>query len=90
MLLGDQGAEIIKVERPGSGDDTRTWGPPFSGGESAYYLCCNRNKKSIVVDLKKPEGVALIKELAKESDVFIENFTPGFMKKIGLDYETMK
>ena len=86
MLLGDQGAEIIKVERPGSGDDTRTWGPPFSGGESAYYICCNRSKKSIVVDLKKPEGVELIKEMVKESDVLVENFTPGFMKKIGLDY----
>jgi len=65
MILGDQGAEVIKVERPGSGDDTRTWGPPFSGGESAYYLCCNRNKKSIVIDLKKREGLELIRELVK-------------------------
>ena len=56
MILGDQGAEVIKVERPGTGDDTRTWGPPFSGGESAYYLCCNRNKKSIAVDLKNSRG----------------------------------
>ena len=77
MILGDQGAEVIKVERPDSGDDTRSWGPPFSGGESAYYLCCNRNKKSITIDLKKSRGIELIKELAKTSDVFIENFTPG-------------
>ncbi len=90
MILGDQGAEIIKVERPGSGDDTRTWGPPFSGGESAYYICCNRNKKSIVIDLKKPEGLDLVRELVAVSDVFVENFTPGLTKKFGLDYETLR
>jgi len=89
MILGDQGAEIIKVERPGSGDDTRTWGPPFAGGESAYYLCCNRNKKSIVVDLKQATGLELVRELAKVSDVLVENFTPGLMKRFGLDYETL-
>jgi formyl-CoA transferase len=90
MILGDQGAEIIKVERPEVGDDTRTWGPPFAGGESAYYICCNRNKKSIVIDLKKKAGVELIKELVKTSDVFIENFTPGLAQKFGLGYETLK
>jgi formyl-CoA transferase len=90
MMLGDQGAEVIKVERPGTGDDTRTWGPPFAGGESAYYLCCNRNKKSIAVDLKSPAGVNVVRELAKVSDVLIENFTPGLMKKFGLDYETLR
>ncbi|MBW2528557.1 MAG: CoA transferase [Deltaproteobacteria bacterium] len=90
MMLGDQGADVIKVERPGVGDDTRTWGPPFAGGESAYYLCCNRNKRSIVVDLKKPEGIALIREMAKVSDVLVENFTPGLMKRFGLDYETLR
>jgi formyl-CoA transferase len=89
MILGDQGAEVIKVERPGVGDDTRTWGPPFSGGESAYYLCCNRNKKSIVIDLKSPEGLDLIRELVKNSDVFVENFTPGLSKKFGLDYQSL-
>jgi formyl-CoA transferase len=89
MILGDQGAEVIKVERPGSGDDTRTWGPPFAGGESAYYLCCNRNKKSIVVDLKQPAGLELVRELARVSDVLVENFTPGLMKRFGLDYETL-
>jgi len=90
MILGDLGAEVIKVERPGTGDDTRTWGPPFAGGESAYYLCCNRNKRSITVDLKNPRGVELIKEFAKVSDVVLENFTPGLMKRFGLDYETLR
>ncbi len=90
MILGDMGAEIIKVERPGAGDDTRTWGPPFASGESAYYLCCNRNKKSITIDLKTTRGAELIKELAKKSDVLVENFTPGLMKKFGLDYDTLK
>jgi formyl-CoA transferase len=90
MILGDQGAEVIKVERPGTGDDTRTWGPPFSGGESAYYLCCNRNKKSIVIDLKQPAGLELVRELAKVSDVLVENFRPGLTKQFGLDYETLR
>jgi formyl-CoA transferase len=90
MMLGDLGAEVIKVERPGSGDDTRTWGPPFAGGESAYYLCCNRNKKSIAVDLGQPQGRELATELARKSDVLIENFTPGLMKRFGLDYETLR
>ena len=90
MILGDLGAEVIKVERPGTGDDTRTWGPPFAGGESAYYLCCNRNKKSITIDLKSPRGVQLVREFAKVSDVVVENFTPGLMKTFGLDYETLR
>ncbi len=90
MNLGDLGAEVIKVERPGTGDDTRTWGPPFAGGESAYYLCCNRNKKSISIDLKNPGGRELVRELAKKSDVLVENFTPGLMKRFGLDYETLR
>jgi len=90
MILGDQGAEVIKVERPGSGDDTRSWGPPFAGGESAYYLCCNRNKRSITVDLKNPRGAELVRELAKVSDVFVENFTPGLTKRFGLDYESLR
>jgi crotonobetainyl-CoA:carnitine CoA-transferase CaiB-like acyl-CoA transferase len=90
MILGDQGAEVIKVERPGAGDDTRTWGPPFAGGESAYYLCCNRNKRSITIDLKNPRGVELVKELAKASDVLVENFTPGLMERFGLDYASLR
>ena len=89
-LLGDQGAEVIKVERPGTGDDTRTWGPPFVGGESAYYLCCNRNKKSIVIDLKNPRGAELVRELARVSDVLVENFTPGLMQQFGLDYPALR
>jgi formyl-CoA transferase len=90
MILGDQGAEILKVERPGGGDDTRTWGPPFAGGESAYYLCCNRNKRSIAIDLKSPEGIALIVELAATADVLVHNFTPGLMERFGLSYEAMR
>lgn len=90
MMLGDLGAEVIKVERPGTGDDTRTWGPPFAGGESAYYLCCNRNKKSISIDLKNPRGLELVKDFARVSDVLVENFTPGLMKSFGLDYDTMR
>ncbi len=90
MILGDQGADVIKVERPVTGDDTRTWGPPFAGGESAYYLCCNRNKRSIVIDLKNSSGRDLVRELAAVSDVFVENFTPGLTKTFGIDYETLR
>ena len=90
MILGDQGADVIKVERPGTGDDTRSWGPPFAGGESAYYLCCNRNKRSITVDLKSDRGVEIVRELAGTADVLVENFTPGLMKRFGLDYETLR
>jgi formyl-CoA transferase len=90
MMLGDLGADVIKVERPGTGDDTRTWGPPFVGGESAYYLCCNRNKKSIVIDLKNPHGAEVVRQLAKVCDVVVENFTPGLTKRWGLDYETLR
>ena len=90
MMLGDLGAEVIKVERPGTGDDTRTWGPPFAGGQSAYYLCCNRNKKSITVDLQNPHGVNLVKEIAAISDVVVENFKPGLMQRFGLDYNTLR
>ena len=90
MLLGDLGADVIKVERPGAGDDTRTWGPPFAGGESAYYLCCNRNKRSIEIDLANTAGAALVRELARVSDVLVENFKPGLLKRFGLDYETLR
>ena len=90
QLLGDLGAEIIKVEAPGRGDETRSWGPPFADGEAAYYLSVNRNKKSITVNLKTPEGVEIVKRLAKISDVFIENFKAGGLKKYGLDYESIR
>ncbi|MEW5899794.1 MAG: CoA transferase, partial [Bacillota bacterium] len=90
MLLGDLGAEIIKVEMPGTGDETRAWGPPFIEGESAYFLSINRNKKSITVNLKAPEGKEIIYRLAKEADVMIENFLPGTVQRLGLDYEKIK
>src|SRR5512133_1340675 len=76
MVLGDLGADVIKVEPP-EGDETRSWGPPFAEGESAYYLCVNRNKRGIVVDLKTEQGGAIIRQLIKRSDVLVENFLPG-------------
>ncbi|HEU4342344.1 MAG TPA: CoA transferase, partial [Candidatus Binatia bacterium] len=84
MFLGDLGAEVVKVEQPGVGDDTRGWGPPFAGGESAYFLCVNRNKKSITVDLKSKEGIELVRRLAESADVLVENFRPGTMERLGL------
>lgn len=89
MILGDLGAEVIKVEAPGGSDETRGWGPPFQNNVSAYYLCANRNKKSITANLKTKEGIQIIKELVKESDVVINNFKTGTMEKFGLDYDTL-
>ncbi|KAL6061692.1 succinate--hydroxymethylglutarate CoA-transferase isoform X6, variant 2 [Balamuthia mandrillaris] len=91
MVLGDLGAEIWKVEVPGTGDDTRTWGPPFTakGHESAYFISCNRNKKSIAVDLKKPQGLKIVHELAKHADVLIENFAPGKADSLGVGYSAL-
>jgi formyl-CoA transferase len=90
MILGDLGAEVIKVERPGVGDETRAWGPPYVGGESAYYLCANRNKKSITLNLKTEEGQRILRELILRSDVVIENFRTGTMEGWGLGYEDLK
>jgi formyl-CoA transferase len=90
MFLGDLGAEVVKVEQPGVGDDTRGWGPPFAGGESAYFLCVNRNKKSITIDLKSKEGVALLRRLAESADVLIENFRPGTMERLGLGEKELR
>ncbi|MCL4118860.1 UNVERIFIED_CONTAM: hypothetical protein GTU68_058871 [Idotea baltica] len=90
MILGDLGAEIIKVEKPNTGDDTRAWGPPFIGKESCYFFSVNRNKKSIVVDLKKPSGINVIKNIAQKSDVLVENFVPGVMDRLGLGYDSMQ
>jgi len=90
MMLGDLGAEVIKIEQPEVGDGTRQWGPPFKGGESAYFICLNRNKKSTTINLKHPEGIKIIKELVKKSDVLIENFRYGTMDKLGLNYEILK
>lgn len=89
MMLGDLGAEVIKVERPHAGDDTRHWGPPFVAGESAYYLCVNRNKKSLTANMKTPEGVEIIKSLSKLSDILIENFKVGTLDNTGLEYREL-
>lgn len=96
QLLGDLGAEVIKVERPGYGDDTRKWGPPFltnaqgeDSSESAYYLCANRNKKSIAIDFTQPEGQKLVRELAALSDILIENHQVGALARYGLDYASL-
>ena len=96
QTLADLGADVVKVERPGTGDDTRTWGPPFvaaqDGGDlsAAYFHACNRGKRSIAVDFEKPDGQEIIKRLAKHADVLIENFKVGGLKKYGLDYESLK
>ncbi|HEU4886118.1 MAG TPA: CoA transferase [Longimicrobium sp.] len=90
MVLGDLGADVIKVERPGTGDDTRTWGPPWAQGpdgrESAYYLSVNRNKRSVAVDMKDDDGRALVRRLARDADVVVENFAPGLLDGWGLGY----
>ncbi|XP_038076832.1 succinate--hydroxymethylglutarate CoA-transferase-like [Patiria miniata] len=90
MILGDLGADIIKVEKPGSGDDTRLWGPPFVEDQSCYFLSINRNKKSICVDLRHPEGLQIIKKIVAQSDILVENYLPGKLDKLGLGYETLK
>ena len=89
MLLGDLGADVIKVERPGRGDDSRDWGPPFLNGESAYFLSVNRNKMSITLNLKEPKGIRVLMDLAAKCDIFIQNFKPGVMERLGADYETI-
>jgi crotonobetainyl-CoA:carnitine CoA-transferase CaiB-like acyl-CoA transferase len=90
MVLADLGADVIKVEHPERGDDTRHWGPPFAGGESAYFLSVNRNKRSIGVDLKDPEGLERVKRLAAGADVLIENMRRGTLDKLGLGYEALR
>jgi crotonobetainyl-CoA:carnitine CoA-transferase CaiB-like acyl-CoA transferase len=93
QVLGDLGAEVIKVEQPGQGDDTRKWGPPFlddGSRDSAYYLCANRNKRSVAINMADPEGAALIRRFAAEADVVIENFRVGGLAKYGLDYDTLR
>ncbi|MEA4963036.1 CaiB/BaiF CoA transferase family protein [Lutispora sp.] len=89
MILANMGAEIIKIERPGSGDDSRDFGP-FMNGQSAYFVSINRGKKSIALDLKSPKAIELVKELVKEVDIVAENFRPGTMEKLGLGYEELK
>ena len=93
MVLGDLGADVLKVERPGTGDDTRAWGPPWAEGpagrESAYYLCVNRNKRSAAVDLASDQGRALVRRLAADADVLVENFAPGRMEAWGMGYDAL-
>jgi crotonobetainyl-CoA:carnitine CoA-transferase CaiB-like acyl-CoA transferase len=89
MILGDLGADVIKIESPGGSDDTRAWGPPFVAGESAYYLCTNRNKKGMTLNLKTEDGRRILKTLIKDADVLIQNFRVGMMEKWGLDYNTL-
>lgn len=84
MLLADLGAEVIKVEEPVSGDDSRAFGPPFIGGESAYFLSVNRNKRSCAINLKDPDGIELVSKMALQCDVLLENFRPGTLERLGL------
>jgi len=90
MLLGDLGADVIKVERPGTGDDTRSWGPPFIDGISAYYLCVNRNKRSITIDLKHPAGQEVLWRMIEQADVIVENFSPGTVERLGFGYDVVR
>ena len=90
LMLGDYGADIIKIEIPGSGDDTRTWGPPFIGDESAYFLSINRNKRSLTLNFKDEKAKEIFLKLAKDADVIVENFTPGVMDRFGLGYDVIK
>jgi crotonobetainyl-CoA:carnitine CoA-transferase CaiB-like acyl-CoA transferase len=89
MMLADMGARVIKVEQPGKGDDTRAWGPPFLEGESAYFLSVNRNKESITLDFKQPAGREVLERLLDKADVLVENFRPGTLDKLGLDYRAL-
>ena len=97
MMLGDLGADVIKVERPGLGDESRGWGPPFVGepygpypGESAYFIAVNRNKRSVAVNLKAPVGQKIVRRLAKSADAFVENFRTGALARMGLGYEDLR
>jgi crotonobetainyl-CoA:carnitine CoA-transferase CaiB-like acyl-CoA transferase len=94
QILGDLGAEVWKIERPSAGDDTRTWGPPFVQGaagvsDAAYYLCANRNKRSVAVDFANPEGAEIVKRMAAEADIVVENFKTGALARYGLDYASL-
>jgi crotonobetainyl-CoA:carnitine CoA-transferase CaiB-like acyl-CoA transferase len=90
MMLSDLGADVVKVERPGDGDETRSWGPPYAGGEAAYFLSVNRGKRSIAVDLKQPEGSALVLDLCAQADVVLENFRTGAAQRLGLDADAVQ
>ena len=87
LLLGDLGADVLKIEMPGTGDETRQWGPPFVAGESSYFMSVNRNKRSVVLDLKSAEGLEALRRLTMSADVLVENFRPGTMDRLGLSYK---
>jgi formyl-CoA transferase/CoA:oxalate CoA-transferase len=89
MILADMGARVIKIEQPRTGDDTRGWGPPFLHGESAYFLSINRNKESVTLNFKQPDGRAVLDRLIAKADVLLENFRPGALTKLGLDYASL-
>eukprot|EP01036_Dinobryon_divergens_P054900 gene54900-biopygen45317 len=97
QMLADLGADVVKVERPGAGDDTRHWGPPFlqdaqgqDTSQATYFTACNRNKRSVAIDMAQPEGQALIRQMALQSDVLVENFKVGGLAQYGLDYASLK
>jgi crotonobetainyl-CoA:carnitine CoA-transferase CaiB-like acyl-CoA transferase len=97
QVMADLGADVLKIERPGTGDDTRGWGPPFlrdtqgnASSDAAYYLCANRNKKSVTVDFTTPEGQSIVRDLARTSDVVLENFKVDGLKPYGLDYASLR
>ena len=89
MLLGDMGADVVKIEEPTAGDETRKW-TPFVNGESTQFLTFNRNKRSLAVDLKEPEGLKIVRDLAADADVMIESFRAGTLERLGLGYEDIK
>ena len=96
QMLADLGADVVKVERPGAGDDTRHWGPPFlkdaqghDTTHASYYAACNRNKRSIAIDIAQPEGQALIRQMALSSDILVENFKVGGLAHYGMDYASL-
>jgi crotonobetainyl-CoA:carnitine CoA-transferase CaiB-like acyl-CoA transferase len=90
MILGDMGADVIKIEHPQDGDDTRKWAPPTWKGESTFFLSANRNKKSLAVDINKPEGVEIVRALAHQADILVESFRPGSLVKRGLVINLLK
>lgn len=90
MMLGDLGADVIKIENPDSGDDTRHWGPPYTGGEAAYFLSANRNKRSLTLNLKSSQGIHILKELIRQGDVLVENFRTGTLARWGLTYDALQ
>jgi formyl-CoA transferase len=90
MMLGDMGADIIKIEQPGIGDNSRAWGPPFQAGESSYFLSVNRNKRSVALNLRDPRGAEVLRRLVVQSDILLENFVPGTLDRLGFSYEACR